>query len=88
MRAALAEMRPALDADAGWSEITAASLDDPAPQSRRYHAGLPALRLAIADDRDPEQLTLVFTLDALGTPLCIAIAGLRSGRPRQRRSPC
>jgi uncharacterized membrane protein YccC len=66
MRAALAEMRPALDADAGWSEITAASLMIQLRNLVDIMQDCHALRLAIADDRDPEQLTLTFTLDASG----------------------
>jgi uncharacterized membrane protein YccC len=66
MRAALAAMQPALDADAGWTEIMAASLVIQLRNLIDIMQDCHALRLAIAGDRDPEQLTLAFTLDASG----------------------
>jgi uncharacterized membrane protein YccC len=66
MRAALAEMRPTLDADAGWTEIMAASLMIQLRNLVDIMQDCHTLRLAIADDRDPKQLALAFTLDASG----------------------
>jgi uncharacterized membrane protein YccC len=65
LRAALDEIRPALDADAGWIDITVAGLVlrlrdlvDVVQDCRR-------LRDTIADGRDPGQLKLAFTSGAL-----------------------
>jgi len=64
MRAALADMQPTLEADAGWTEIMAASLMIQLRNLVDIMQDCHALRLAIADDRDPEHVTLAFTLDA------------------------
>jgi uncharacterized membrane protein YccC len=66
IRAALAEMRPALEANAGWTEIMAASLMIQLRNLVDIMQDCHALRLAIADRRDPEHVTLAFTLDASG----------------------
>jgi uncharacterized membrane protein YccC len=65
LRAALDEIRPTLDADAGWIDITVAGLVvrlrdlvDVAQDCRR-------LRDAIADGRNPGQLELAFNSDTL-----------------------
>jgi uncharacterized membrane protein YccC len=65
LRAALDEIHPALDADAGWIDITVAGLVlrlrdlvDVVQDCRR-------LRDTIADGRDPGQLKLAFTSGAL-----------------------
>jgi uncharacterized membrane protein YccC len=66
IRAALAAMQPALDADAGSTEIMTASLMIQFRHLVDIMQDCQALRLAIAEDRDPGQLTLAFTLDASG----------------------
>jgi uncharacterized membrane protein YccC len=66
LRAALTEMQPALGADAAWSEIMAAGLVIQLRNLVDIMQDCRALRQAIADGRDPEQLTLAFTLDASG----------------------
>jgi uncharacterized membrane protein YccC len=65
LRAALDELRPALDADAGWIDITVAGLVlrlrdlvDVVQDCRR-------LRDAVADGRDPAELKLAFNSDTL-----------------------
>jgi uncharacterized membrane protein YccC len=65
LRAALDELRPTLDADAGWIDITVAGLVlrlrdlvDVIQDCRR-------LRDAIADGRDPDQFKLAFNSDTL-----------------------
>lgn len=65
LRAALDEIRPTLDADAGWTDITVAGLVlrlrdlvDVVQDCRR-------LRDAIADGRDPDRLKLAFTSGTL-----------------------
>jgi uncharacterized membrane protein YccC len=67
-RAALAAMQPGLDADAGSTEIMTASLMIQFRHLVDIMQDCHALRVAIAEDRDPEQLTLAFTLDASGHP--------------------
>jgi uncharacterized membrane protein YccC len=66
LRAALAEMQPALDADTGWSAIMAAGLVIQLRNLVDIMQDCHVLRLAIGEDRDPGQLTLAFTLDASG----------------------
>jgi uncharacterized membrane protein YccC len=66
LRAALAEMQPALDADAPWSAIMAAGLVVQLRNLVDIMQDCHALSQAIADGRDPEQLALAFTLDASG----------------------
>jgi uncharacterized membrane protein YccC len=66
LRAALAAIQPALDADAGWSEITAVGLASQLRHLVDIMQDCHALRMAIADGRDPEQIEFAFTLDAPG----------------------
>jgi uncharacterized membrane protein YccC len=66
LRTALAGMQPALDADAGWSEIMAVGLVIQLRNLVDIMQDCHALRLAIADGRDPEQVAFAFTLDASG----------------------
>jgi uncharacterized membrane protein YccC len=66
LRAALAEMQPTLNTDAGWSEIMGAGLVVQLRNLVDIMQDCHALRQAIADGRNPEQLTLAFTHDASG----------------------
>ncbi|VIO73035.1 p-hydroxybenzoic acid efflux pump subunit AaeB [Bradyrhizobium ivorense] len=66
IRTALAEVRPALYPDADWTGIMAASLVNQLRNLIDIMQDCRALRLAIAEGRDPEQLTLAFTLDVSG----------------------
>ena len=66
MRVALAEIQPALDVEAGWTEIMAASFIIQLRNLVDIIQDCQALRRAIANDRDPEELALAFTLDASG----------------------
>ena len=66
LRAALAQLQPALGADAPWSEIMAAGLVIQLRNLVDIMQDCHTLRQAIADGRDPQQLALAFTLDASG----------------------
>src|SRR5262249_46096486 len=66
IRAVLVEMRPVLHEDADWTQIMVASLMIQLRNLVDIMQDCHALILAIADDRDPEQLALTFTLDASG----------------------
>jgi uncharacterized membrane protein YccC len=63
---ALAEIQPALDADAGWSEMMVAGLVIRLRNLVDIMQDCHVLREAIADGRDPEQLPLAFALDTSG----------------------
>src|SRR5258705_9574452 len=65
LRAALDEVRPALDADAGWADITVAGLVIRLRNLVDVMHDCRLLREAIADSRNPEQLPLVFRPDTL-----------------------
>jgi uncharacterized membrane protein YccC len=65
LRAAIDEVRPALDADAGWTDITAAGLVVRLRNLVDVMQDCQLLREAIADDRNPDSLPLVFTPDML-----------------------
>jgi uncharacterized membrane protein YccC len=65
LRAALDEVRPALDADAGWTDITAAGLVVRLRDLVDVVQDCQLLREAIADGRNPDSLPLVFTPDTL-----------------------
>jgi uncharacterized membrane protein YccC len=64
LRAALSEVQPALDRDAGWNEIMLADLVTRLRHLVEIMQDCLSLREAIADGRDPEQLPLAFTPDA------------------------
>jgi uncharacterized membrane protein YccC len=66
IRTALAEMGPALYPNSDWAEIMAASLINQLRDLTDIVQDCRTLRLAIAEGRDPEQLTLAFTLDVSG----------------------
>ena len=57
MRAALDEIRPALDADAGWIDITVAGLATRLRDLVDVMQDCQRLRAAIADGRDPGSLS-------------------------------
>src|SRR4029077_4348974 len=65
LRAAIDEVRPALDADAGWTDITAAGLVVRLRNLVDVLQDCRLLREAIADGRNPDSLPLVFTPDTL-----------------------
>ena len=65
LRAALDEVRPALDVDAGWTDITVAGLVVRLRNLVDVMHDCRLLREAIADGRHPEQLPLVFRPDTL-----------------------
>ena len=65
MRAALDEVRPALDVDAGWTDITVAGLVVRLRNLVDVMQDCRLLREAIADGRNPDQLPLAFTPDTL-----------------------
>ena len=65
LRAALDEVRPALDADAGWIDITVAGLVVRLRNLVDVMQDCRLLREAIADGRNPELLTLAFRPDTL-----------------------
>jgi uncharacterized membrane protein YccC len=64
LRAALDEARPALDADAGWTDVTVAGLVIRLRNLVDVMQDCRLLREAIADGRNPESLPLAFTPDA------------------------
>jgi uncharacterized membrane protein YccC len=64
LRAALDEARPALDADAGWTDVTVAGLVIRLRNLVDVMQDCLLLREAIADGRNPESLALAFTPDA------------------------
>jgi uncharacterized membrane protein YccC len=64
LRAALDEVRPTLDQDAGWIDVTVASLVVRLRNLVDAVDDCRLLREAIADGRDPEKLPLAFTPDA------------------------
>ena len=65
LRAALDELRPTLDADAGWIDITVAGLVLRLRDLVDVMQDCRLLREAIADGRDPDQLKLAFNSDTL-----------------------
>ncbi len=65
LRAALDEIRPALDADAGWIDITVAGLVVRLRDLVDVMQDCRRLRDAIADGRDPGELELTFKSGAL-----------------------
>ena len=65
LRAALDEIRPTLDADAGWIDITVAGLVTRLRDLVDVMQDCRRLRDAIADGRDPGQLKLAFTSGTL-----------------------
>ncbi len=65
LRAALDEVQPALDVDAGWTDITVAGLVIRLRNLVDVMHDCRLLREAIADGRNPEQLPLVFRPDTL-----------------------
>ena len=65
MRAALDEIRPALDADAGWIDITVAGLVVRLRNLVDVMQDCRLLREAIADGRNPDLLRLAFRPDTL-----------------------
>jgi uncharacterized membrane protein YccC len=65
LRAALDEIRPSLDADAGWIDITVAGLALRLRELVDVMQDCRRLRDAIADGRDPDQLKLAFTSGTL-----------------------
>ena len=65
LRAALDEIRPDLDADAGWIDITLAGLVTRLRELVDVMEDCRRLRDAIADGRDPGQLKLAFNSDTL-----------------------
>jgi uncharacterized membrane protein YccC len=65
LRAALDEMRPTLDADAGWIDITVAGLVLRLRNLVDVMQDCQLLREAIADGRNPDQLELAFIPDTL-----------------------
>jgi uncharacterized membrane protein YccC len=64
LRAALDDVRPTLDADAGWTDITIAGLVVRLRNLVDVMQDCRLLREAIADGRNPETLRLTFTADA------------------------
>jgi uncharacterized membrane protein YccC len=64
LRAALDEARPALGADAGWTDVTVAGLIIRLRNLVDVMQDCRLLREAIADGRNPESLPLAFTPDA------------------------
>jgi uncharacterized membrane protein YccC len=66
LRSALAEIQPALDADAGWREMIVAGLVTRLRNLVDIMQDCQLLGEAITGGRDPEQLPLAFTLDAAG----------------------
>ena len=81
LRAALDEVRPALDADAGWTDITVAGLVVRLRNLVDVMQDCRLLREAIADGRDPDSLRLAFTPDAL----TVAVPHRDHGRAPDRR---
>jgi uncharacterized membrane protein YccC len=65
LRAALDEIRPTLDADAGWIDIAVAGLALRLRELVDVMQDCQRLREAIADGRDPGQLKLAFNSDTL-----------------------
>ena len=65
LRAALEEIRPALEADAGWIDITVAGLALRLRNLVDVMQDCRLLREAIADGRNPDQLRLAFISDTL-----------------------
>jgi uncharacterized membrane protein YccC len=65
LRVALDEIRPTLDADAGWIDITVAGLALRLRQLVDVMQDCQRLREAIADGRNPGQLKLAFNSDTL-----------------------
>jgi uncharacterized membrane protein YccC len=65
LRAALDAVQPALDVDAGWTDITVAGLVIRLRNLVDVMHDCRLLREAIADGRDPEQLPLAFRTDTL-----------------------
>jgi uncharacterized membrane protein YccC len=65
LRVALDELQPALDVDAGWTDITVAGLVTRLRNLVDVMHDCGLLREAIADGRHPEQLPLVFRPDTL-----------------------
>lgn len=65
LRAALDELRPSLDADAGWIDITVAGLALRLRELVDVMQDSRLLREAIADGRNPAQLELAFNSDML-----------------------
>jgi uncharacterized membrane protein YccC len=65
LRAALGELRPSLDAYAGWIDITVAGLALRLRELVDVMQDCQLLRAAIADGRDPDQLKLAFNSDTL-----------------------
>jgi uncharacterized membrane protein YccC len=65
LRAALDEIRPALDANAGWIDITVAGLVIRFRNLVDVMQDCRQLREAIADGRNPDQLELAFISDTL-----------------------
>ena len=88
LRAALDEVQPALDADAGWTDITVAGLVIRLRNLVDVMHDCQLLREAIADGRHPEQLPLVFRPDTLTIVVPHRDHGSRSWRPRRWRLPC
>jgi uncharacterized membrane protein YccC len=65
LRAAIDEIRPALGADADWTDITIAGVAVRLRNLIDVMQDCQLLREAIADGRNPEQLRLAFTPDSL-----------------------
>jgi uncharacterized membrane protein YccC len=65
LRAAFDEVRPTLDADSGWTDITVAGLVVRLRNLVDVMQDCQLLREAIADGRNPDSLPLAFTPDAL-----------------------
>jgi uncharacterized membrane protein YccC len=65
LRAALDEIRPSLDADAGWIDITVTGLGVRLRELVDVMQDCRILREAIADSRNPGQLELAFKSDTL-----------------------
>jgi len=84
LRAALDEIRPALEADAGWIDITVAGLALRLRNLVDVMQDCRLLREAIADGRNPDQLRLAFISDTLTVAVPHRDHG-RCGPPRQQR---
>lgn len=69
LRAAMDEVRPGLDAEAGWTDITAAGLVVRLRNLLDVMHDCQLLREAIGDGRDPQRLRLAITAE---TPIAVA----------------
>ena len=76
LRAALDEVQPVLNTDAGWSKIMAAGLVTQLRHVIAIIGDCLALREAIAAGRDPEQLQLAFTQGISGVAITHRDRGL------------